>query len=134
MHEVNFRVYYEDTDSGGVVYHSNYLKFTERARTELMRSIGIEQREFAEKAGIIFMVSKMEIKFSKPAKLDDILTIRTKVIKINNVSLDLFQEIMLSENSICEMSVKIACIKNETNKFKPTKIPDLIKQKLEKYA
>ena len=79
--KIDIRVYYEDTDAGGIVYYSNYLKFTERCRTELLRDLGISQSNLNEKFGIKFIVHSLSIKYMNPAFLDDLLTIETNINK-----------------------------------------------------
>ena len=85
------RVYFEDTDSGGVVYHANYLKYMERARTEWLRSLGIDQSQLKNERNIMFVVHKMNIKFRKPARFNDELLIKTRCIKVKSSSLVLDQ-------------------------------------------
>ncbi len=90
MQEYNLRVYYEDTDAQGVVYYANYLKFFERARTEYLRSVGYEQMKLM-KEEIIFVVRGLEMKLHRPARLDDEITVRTKLEKLGKVSFDFKQ-------------------------------------------
>ncbi len=125
-YKTNFRVYYEDTDSGGVVYYANYLKFAERARTETLRNIGINQSTLAEKEDIIFVVRHAEMDLLKPAKLDDLLEIKTHVDKISGASIMMHQQIYCSDNKLVDVKVKIACVNKA---FKPTRLPDTIKDK-----
>jgi acyl-CoA thioester hydrolase len=78
-HELAVRVYYEDTDAAGIVYHANYLKFAERGRTELLRSLGFDHRRLAQAHGLVFAVARCAIDFMRPARLDDLLHVRTEV-------------------------------------------------------
>ena len=123
------RVYYEDTDSGGVVYHSNYLKYMERARTEWLRHLGFEQTDLKDKLNALFVVHSMQIQFKKPAKFNDLLTITSEFTTIGFGSIIFLQKITLNTQLITEASVKIACINALT--FKPSEIPHQVKQKLQ---
>ncbi|MEH0804011.1 tol-pal system-associated acyl-CoA thioesterase [Vibrio alginolyticus] len=121
-------VYYEDTDAGGVVYHSNYLKFFERARTEMLRAKGISQHVLLEQ-NIGFVVRHMDIDFNQGARLDEHLTVVTRVSEIKRASLQFCQELVNDQGKIlCKASVKVACIDNK--KMKPIAIPTFINSEL----
>ena len=122
-HEVEFRVYYEDTDAGGVVYHSNYLNFAERARTEFLRKLGVNQSEAKEKDGILFVVKSLNIEYKKPALLDDVLTIKTQITETSKVRMEMEQDIFRDDVLIAKVVVNIVCV-NEA--MKPTKIPEYV--------
>ena len=92
------RVYYEDTDSGGIVYHANYFKYIERARTESLRSLGLFQSKIKDQFKLTFVVKNIFAEFIKPAKLDDFLEIKSNFIKFGMVSIKLEQEIFLNDN------------------------------------
>lgn len=118
------RVYYEDTDAGGVVYHARYLAFFERARTEMLRNKGINQQSLlAENLG--FVVHSMTIDFIKGARLDDLLEVETEVVEIKRASL-LFQQrlVDLQGNLLCGATALIACV--DTSKMKPKALPKSI--------
>jgi len=119
------RVYYEDTDAGGVVYHSHYLNFMERARTEWLRHIGFEQHTLIEQDEILFAVRKVNIDFHKPALFNEMLNIKTRVIQSRRASL-VFEQIIFnqSEETICKAEIKIACLNSTT--MKPEPIPETI--------
>lgn len=121
----NMRVYYEDTDAGGVVYYANYLKFAERARTEMLRANGIQQSELREKYGVLFVVTRCEIDFKKPARLDDILTIDTRITDLGKVRLSMHQTVRRGEDMLAELVVHLACV-NENGK--PSSIPGYVAQ------
>ena len=123
------RIYFEDTDSGGVVYHSNYLKFMERARTEWLRSLHLNQAELKKKDKIMFVVAKVNIDYKKAARFNDELDIVTSVDNIGASKVDLTQNIMKNSDLYTSARVSIACIHSET--FKPQRIPKLIKQQME---
>ena len=124
------RVYYEDTDVGGVVYHSNYLNFMERARTEWLRQFGIEQ-DWLLAEGIAFAVGRMEIDFIRPARFNNALQVSVKLVKKGRASLVFEQEIYKQNDPatvLCRGQVKVGCI--DTHRFRPIAIPDSIKAKI----
>ncbi len=127
------RVYYEDTDAGGVVYHSNYLNFMERARTEWLRHLGFEHNYLREQFKLVFVVHSVQITFKSPAKLNDLLTISSEVVKIGRGSFEFFQKItvnqQIQEQTLVEAQVKLACV--DTLTFKPVGIPEQIREKME---
>lgn len=120
------RVYYSDTDAGGVVYHSKYLDFCEKARTEFLRSCGIIQTKMLEETGVGFVVSKCNISYKKPAKLDDLLLILTIIEDISPVSIKMKQQVFLKGNKLLltEVEIVIVCVNRD---FKLIKIPSEIK-------
>lgn len=122
------RVYYEDTDSGGVVYHANYLNFMERARTEWLRALGFEQPILKTELGIIFVVHSMNITFKSPAFFNDMLEIKSRRIKIGFGSMEFLQTIIRNQQVLLEATVKLACV--DTINFKPVGIPNVVKNKL----
>ena len=102
MHSIEYRVYYEDTDAQGVVYYANYLKFCERARTEYLRLLGYEQKELMD-IGVIFIVRKVIVEYLKPANLDELIKIETRLNKVKKVSFNFLQTIYNSNlEKICE--------------------------------
>ncbi|MCJ2377903.1 tol-pal system-associated acyl-CoA thioesterase [Vibrio sp. ZSDZ34] len=126
--ELSVTVYYEDTDAGGVVYHSNYLKFFERARTELLRTLGINQGVLLQEH-VGFVVRHMDIDFLQGAKLDDHLTVQTTVAELKRASIVFDQKIVNAEGVVFSKAlVKVACIDNA--KMKPKPIPSFIVQEL----
>jgi len=118
------RVYYEDTDSGGVVYHSNYLNFMERARTEWLRSLGFEQDELIRDHQCIFAVHSMQLNFKRPAKFNDSLIVRSHLIKAVGARMEFEQKIVRDNELLCEAVVKIACL--DANRFRPKSLPSFI--------
>ncbi len=125
---ISVRVYYEDTDAGGVVYYANYLKFMERARTEWLRSLGLEQDDLIKDPGIVFAVRSAQLNFLKPARFNDALTVKSVVEHIGKASMVFKQWIMHNDDRICEGKIKIACLDADT--FSPSPLPDDIEQKL----
>lgn len=124
------RVYYEDTDSGGVVYYANYLKFMERARTEFLRSFGFEQDQLIKELGIIFAVHSLSVNYKKPAVFNDELMVITTISHCAKASLTFSHSIVRGhdETLLCNAEVKVACIKAE--KFSPTVIPEKMLSKI----
>jgi len=123
------RVYYEDTDSGGVVYHANYLNFMERARTEWLRSLGYEQTDLVEKLGVLFVVHHLEITYQRPAKFNDELNVECRVNKIGRSSLQFEQIIKRNQEIISTALVRVVSV--DANQFKPISIPSQMKAKME---
>ena len=126
MHENfyhNVKVYYEDTDAGGVVYYANYLKYLERARTEALTSIGLSNLQVKEQFGALIIVKSCNIEYKKPAHLEDELSIRSFIKSITKASFFMNQFITKNQVSIVEAKVHLVFV-NE--KGKPIKLPDLI--------
>jgi acyl-CoA thioester hydrolase len=117
----NIRVYYEDTDAAGIVYYANYLKFAERARTEWLRTIGIDQHDLMKSQGIGFVVRRVTCDFIAPAVLDDLLTIKTHIEDIRKVRLTMLQTIWRKEEKLVEVRVEIACVNAQR---KPQELPE----------
>ncbi len=119
------RVYWEDTDAGGVVFYANYLKFMERARTEWLRSLGFQQDALVRDEGILFAVSRVELDFKGPARLDDALRVSARIIRSGKASLTFFQEVRKEDHGntlLCSGRVKIACL--DARRFRPHPIPE----------
>ena len=124
------QVYYEDTDAGGVVYHSQYLNFMERARTEFLRNIGFVQTVLKDEMGILFVVRDIQIRFKKPAKFDDALEVQTKLLNTGRSLLEFEQNIYRGDEHLIAAKVEVVCIGAES--FKPVSIPQNMMSKLEK--
>jgi acyl-CoA thioester hydrolase len=112
-HHHPIRVYYEDTDAGGMVYHSNYLKFAERGRTELLRSLGHSHTSAREESGIAFVVRRCTADFLVPARLDDALIVSTSVVAVRGALLSLRQEVRRGETLLAALDIDVACIGRE---------------------
>ena len=123
------RVYYEDTDTGGVVYHSNYLNFMERARTEWLRSLGFEQDELLRSEGVIFAVSTVSIHFQQPARFNELLEVTVALDRCGAASLTLVQEARRGAEVLASAEVRIACL--DKQRFVPVAIPQRVAAKLE---
>ena len=128
MFEWPVRIYYENTDSGGVVYHADYLKFMERARTEWLRSLGFEQDKLIADHQCIFTVSFIQLYFRKPAKFNDILLVSTCVTKLSGASFYCEQKIMRDDELLCEGTVKVACL--DSDRLRPRPIPAFISMEM----
>ena len=115
------RVYYEDTDAGGVVYYANYLRFTERARTEWLRACGFEQTDIAEQHGVMFVVRSAAIDYLRPARFNDSLRVTVELIKVGAGQIDLVQRVTRNDDLLAEASIKIACV--GLTGMRPTRIP-----------
>src|SRR5690554_4327082 len=118
------RVYYEDTDSGGVVYHANYLKFMERARTEWLRKCGFEQNNLKDEHNCLFAVHSMQIHYRYPARFNDALLIRSEITQMSGASMQFEQSVLRDGELLCSASVRVACL--DALRFKPRPIPSFI--------
>lgn len=115
------RVYYEDTDSGGVVYYANYLRFLERARTEWLRMRGLEQDRLREQQGIIFVVRSLQLDFRLPARFNDLLAVHCKIQQRRGASVVFAQRILRDTTVLCEGLVRVACV--SADDFRPRGLP-----------
>ncbi len=125
------RVYYEDTDSGGVVYYANYLKFMERARTEWLRALGFEQTELAAEQGVMFVVRRATVEYLQPARFNDELSVLSTVKRFGQCRIIFAQNIM-RDSLLASGETEVACVSSLS--FKPVKIPDTLLQALEQLA
>jgi acyl-CoA thioester hydrolase len=128
LNNFSYRVYYEDTDAGGVVYYANYLKFFERARTDFLRTLGISQSDLATKEGLVFVVRKCVIDYISPAKLDNILEVSVEVKNISAATILMRQEATKFGVISSRLEVEIVCV--DSLSFKPKKIPKTISELL----
>ena len=124
----NIKVYYEDTDAGGVVYYANYLKFLERARSEAIHSLGFSNKGLLENHGILLIVKSCNIQYKQPAQLEDLLEISSEATSFTKTSILMKQLIIKNKDIISEAEVHLVAV---DKKGKPTKIPDQLKRKLE---
>ncbi len=126
-HRLPVRVYYEDTDFSGFVYHASYLRFMERGRTELLRALAGDQSELhAEGAGLVFVVRKMSLDFLKPARMDDALTIVTATRELRGASMHLSQAVMRGEEALVRAEVVVACVRGG----RAIRLPERLRQRL----
>ena len=127
------RVYFEDTDAGGVVYHGNYLKFAERARTELMRAAGFDHSGLAKEHGVLIVVRHCAIEFIAPARLDDALEVRSRITTLGGASLTMRQEVFRpmaekgDDTMLVAIDLRLACIRTD---FRPARLPAALRKAL----
>jgi acyl-CoA thioester hydrolase len=129
-HTADYRVYYEDTDALGIMYHSNYISFCERGRTEMLRDLGIPASETHERLGIGFVIRHIECDYLKMVKLDDLLTVQTNVLTMKNSSFIMRQTIFCQNSPVFKMDITIVCINAAE---KPTKAPAGLREKFATY-
>jgi acyl-CoA thioester hydrolase len=122
------RVYWEDTDAGGIVFYANYLKFFERARTEWLRALGIGQHALREETGGMFVVSETAVKYHRPAKLDDQLRVTATLAEGGRASLVIAQQIWLGDTLLCEGTIRIGWV--DAAAMKPARIPSSVLERL----
>jgi acyl-CoA thioester hydrolase len=123
------RVYFENTDAGGVVYHGEYLKFLERARTEWLRHLGFDHQALARNHRVLFIVSSLAIEFVKPARLDDTVAVSVKLESLGKVRSTFAQEIRREDEVLVKAKVTVASVNSES--FKPIEIPEALRKKME---
>ncbi len=116
------RVYYEDTDAGGVVYHARYLAFAERARTEAMRALGVPHDELATRHGLIFVVRRVEMDYLRPARLDDLVAVTAETVALGGASIEVRQAFTVDGRPLGELRVRLACVRAADGR--PARIPD----------
>ena len=127
QHSLTVRVYYEDTDMGGVVFYANYLKFMERGRTEWLRAVGVNQSELAAQEQRGFMVTALDIRYLKPARLDDLLQIESAITRMGRASLHFHQRICRNGELLTESNIKVCCV--ETVNMRIAAIPQSVRTK-----
>ena len=119
------RVYWEDTDAGGVVFYANYLKFFERARTEWLRALGVKQGALREETGTIFVVAEVQLRYLSSAKLDDSLRVTVEVAEYGAASMVLVQQAWRVESLLCEGRVRVGCV--SANSLRPHRMPQSVR-------
>jgi len=124
------RVYYQDTDTGGVVYHASYLNFMERARYEWLRELGFNAKSMTEIHNIFFMIRSIQIDYVKPAVLDDLLNVTVAVKEVGRSRITLFQEVLCSQVKLVSATVHVVCVGADT--LKPVSIPVPLREKIGK--
>jgi acyl-CoA thioester hydrolase len=125
VHVFPIRVYYEDTDASGVVYHANYLRFAERARTEMWCTLGMQQSQLAAEAGILFVIRRCFADFLAPARLDDRLEVASRLTDLRGASIDLQQEVRRDGTDLVRLEVRLACI---TTQGRAARLPAAVRQ------
>jgi acyl-CoA thioester hydrolase len=123
------RVYWEDTDAGGIVFYANYLKFFERARTEWLRALGVQQQALREREGTIFVVAETALRYLAPARLDDLLEVTVQLVTRGSASLRLRQQAWRGSTLLAEGDIRIGCVEHGT--LRPCRIPSVIQRALD---
>ena len=121
------RVYYEDSDAGGVVFYANYLKYMERARTEWLRALGFEQDELMQGYNVVFAVTQVQMDFIKPAKFNDLLSVSVVPMRLGKASFNVHQEIYRENELLNRADIKLACVDMKT--FSPVRMPESVYKK-----
>jgi len=129
-HVLPLRIYYEDTDSGGMVYYANYLKFAERARTEMLRLAGFDHGAIADHFGLAFVVRDCTVSYKSPAHLDDLLEVRSCFLEVGGASLTAEQLICRETTELARLDVRLACM---TGGGRPSRIPETLREALMAY-
>jgi acyl-CoA thioester hydrolase len=129
-HRYQLRVFYEDTDAAGIVYYANYLKFIERARTEMMREAGISHTQLMAQQGIAFIVRRCVADFRAPARLDDLLEVRTRIVSLGGASIEAEQVVWHGQDSLVRVEIKLGCIDDSG---RPVRLPEDVNAALARY-
>ena len=130
VYSLPVRVYFQDTDAGGVVYHSNYLNFMERARTEWLRAHGYSNAGLMKEFGMVFVVRSIKLDYLKPALLDDCLEVTAHINEIGRSRVSLIQSIMRGAEVLTKAEVHLVCVSLAS--FKPSSVPEVLRKQLEK--
>lgn len=130
-HRFPLRIYYEDTDAGGIVYYARYLQFAERARTEILRLAGIEQSALRAQHDVVFAVRRCEIDYRRPARLDDLVEVRSRLTALRGAKLSAAQSIWRAGEELVRLAVEIAAVRADG---RPTRIPAPVRAALEPYV
>jgi acyl-CoA thioester hydrolase len=120
-HRLQVRVYYEDTDAAGIVYHASYLRFAERGRTEMLRSLGFGQAELRRDHGVVFAIRRCSLDFVAPARLDDLLTVETAPERLGGARLVAAQTVLLDERPLVRLKVELAVL--GADDLRPRRLP-----------
>ena len=131
MSKLGVRVYYEDTDSGGVVYYANYLKYIERGRTEFLRELGFNQDQLIAQDNILFIVRSIEANYLSPAFLDDLIEVYTEIKSVSHASLTFAQKIVNIEKNTVLFNAEVKVVSVLKNNFKPCALPQVILEELD---
>ena len=126
--KIPVRVYYQDTDAGGVVFHAQYLAFMERARSELLNAAGIDLGRFVERHGVLFVVHQIQIKYHLPARLNELLSVSAEVVKMGRASVVFHQRVERGAELLVEADVTLALVDRE--RMKPARMPEELQQAL----
>jgi acyl-CoA thioester hydrolase len=122
------RIYWEDTDAGGVVFYANYLKYFERARTEWLRSLGVEQQRLRDDTGAMFVVSATQVRYLQPARLDDCLKVTVQVRQLGRATITFLQQALRGDELLADGEIRIGCV--DSASFQPRRIPASLMNRL----
>ena len=122
------RIYYEDTDAGGVVYHANYLKYMERARTEWLRQMGYDLVAMSRDDNLVFVVAAAQLEFKRPARLNDLLQVSARPLRMGRASLDVLQDVRRDGELLCNATITLVTVRADS--FKPGPMPSTMKEEL----
>jgi len=131
VHVFPVRVYYEDTDAAGIVYYANYLRYAERARTEMLRSLGIESARMMADRGVAFAVKRCAVEFVKPAMLDDMLAVETRLLDVGGASVRADQRVRRDQTDLVRMELKLGCMSLDGG---PVRLPAEIRDRLRDFG
>lgn len=129
-HRYPLRVFYEDTDAGGLVYHARYLNFAERARTEMLRLAGVQQTELRAGSGVVFALRRCAVDFRRPAVLDDLVEVRSRFTAMKGATISAVQTIWRGNEELTRIDVEVASVRDDG---RPTRIPAAVRAALEPY-
>jgi acyl-CoA thioester hydrolase len=115
-HTYELRIYYQDTDAGGIVYHANYLAFAERARAEMMRALGAPHAQMVTEFGVMFVVRRINLHYQRPARLDELIRIDSRILAVAGASLTLEQKFWRDSDSLAVLEVGLACVNAQTGR------------------
>lgn len=130
-HKIDYRVYYEDTDAGGVMYHGSYIRYCERGRTEFMRHIGFSCSDVAENRGLIFVIRHIDAHYHKPARLEDLLTVESGIKELKNSSFVMEQSIFCQDSMLFSAQVTVVCVDKDV---RPVRLPEDIRAQFTNYV
>ncbi|GAB4372341.1 MAG: tol-pal system-associated acyl-CoA thioesterase [Kiloniellaceae bacterium] len=130
-HRLPLRIYYEDTDAGGIVYYARYLQFAERARTEILRLAGIEQSALRGSHDVVFAVSRCEVRYRRPARLDDLVEVRSRLVGLRGAKLSAVQGVWRGGEELVRLAVDVASVRGDG---RPTRIPAPVRAALEPFV
>lgn len=130
-HVLPVRIYYEDTDAAGVVYYANYLRFAERARTEFLRAAGVDQTRLAAERGLVFAVRHCAVDYKAPARLDDLVEVRSRLVEVRGASIRAAQFVRRDGRELVHIDVRLACVDRAG---RPARLPESLRQALETFA
>lgn len=131
-HSVDYRVYYEDTDAGGVMYHASFIRFCERGRSELLRAAGLGCATLEEERGIIFVIRHLEADYHKPARLDDLLTVKSSIKEMKNSSFVMEQTIFCQDSMLFSAAVTVVCVDKQN--VRPVRLPEDVRAQFTDYV